>query len=333
MKVGQNIWDNFNLIKKVTVARAWNYFLLELSYRISIIKKKPLNWALPSFFSVEPNNTCNLSCPECPAGGGYMARPSGYMSWDIFKHTIDQFSKTAIYLNLYFQGEPFLHSGIFNMIKLAQQKKLYVTSSTNAHFLDRETCSRIIESGLDKLVISLDGVDQKTYQLYRKGGNIDKVMEGIKNIVFAKKKTGSRKPFIELQFLVLGSNEHQTKDIRKLARKLNVDKLSLKTAQIYDYQKGNVFIPENEAYSRYKEVSPGKYVIKSKLPNRCHRMWSSCVVTQSGEIVPCCFDKDAKHQMGNIIISSLKEIWYSEDYQQFRQRILSDRNSIEMCRN
>lgn len=333
MKLSQRLYDNANLLKKITVIRVWNYVLLEFSYVISILIKKPLNWAFPSFFSIEPNNTCNLFCPECPAGGGHMLRPSGFMTWETYKLTISQLSRKAIYLTLYFQGEPFLHPRIFDMIKLAQQKRLYVSTSTNGHFLDQETCSKIIESGLDKLIISLDGVDQIAYESYRKGGDFDKVINGINNIVQAKKQHKSKKPFIELQFLVLGTNEHQTNDITQLAKKLNVNTLNLKTAQIYDYQKGHTLIPKGESYSRYKKVSPGEYVLKSNLPNRCHRMWNGCVITQSGDIVPCCFDKNAKHQMGNINKSTFANIWQSEHYQEFRQSILSNRTAIEICRN
>lgn len=102
------------------------------------------------------------------------------------------------------------------------------------------------------------------------------------------------------QFLVVKPNEHQLEDVKKLAHELGVDDVVFKTAQLYDFENGNPLIPENIKYSRYKKNNDGTYSIKNKLLNQCWRMWSSCVVTWDGIVVPCCFDKDAKHQLGDL---------------------------------
>jgi hypothetical protein len=74
----------------------------------------------------------------------------------------------------------------------------------------------------------------------------------------------------------------------------------LKTAQVYDYKNGNELIPENEQYSRYKKNSDGTYSIKNSLENNCWKLWHSCVITWDGKVVPCCFDKDAQYQLGDL---------------------------------
>ena len=124
---------------------------------------------------------------------------------------------------------------------------------------------KTVESGPDRLIISLDGLDQETYEKYRVGGSLEKVMEGTRNLVSWKKELRSRSPYIILQFIVFRTNEHQVEDVRKLARELGVDKLELKTAQVYDYEEGNPLIPENEDFSRYKKIGQGKYVIDNPL--------------------------------------------------------------------
>src|SRR5690606_7486816 len=98
-------------------------------------------------------------------------------------------------------------------------------------------------------------------------------------------------------------NEEQIDEIRALAKEYEVDELALKTAQIYDFAEGSDLLPVNEKYRRYTEVGAG-FVIKNKLLNHCWRMWQSCVVTWDGGVVPCCFDKDASHRLGDLKTAS-----------------------------
>lgn len=325
--------EAYFLLGKLTFRRLWNWIKQEISYPSSYLLKKPLILAYPSSFSLEPTNHCNLNCPECPAGAQTMKRAKGFIAPEVYKPAIDQLAEHAMYLILYFQGEPFLHPQIFDIIQYARSKNLFVVISTNAHHLDQEKSQKLVNSGLNKMIVSLDGADQETYEAYRQGGDISRVMQGIQNVIEAKKNLNSREPLVEIQFLVLGTNEHQITDIQKLSKKLKVDQLSLKTAQIYEYQDGNKFIPRNDKYSRYRRLESGKYEIKMRIKNRCYRMWTSCVITFDGQVVPCCFDKDASFSMGNIKEFPFKNIWNSKKYQNFRKRILTDRKGIEMCRN
>jgi MoaA/NifB/PqqE/SkfB family radical SAM enzyme len=94
--------------------------------------------------------------------------------------------------------------------------------------------------------------------------------------------------------------------------------LELKTAQIYDYEKGSDLIPDEGQFSRYRHNGHDMYSIKNEHQNKCWKMWHSCVMTWDGDIVPCCFDKDAKYTMGNIHQQSFKDIWNGDKYQEFR---------------
>ena len=106
---------------------------------------------------------------------------------------------------------------------------------------------------MDRLIISIDGADQVTYESYRRGGNLDKVKEGIRNIVKWKKEMNSDTPLLIGQFIVFGTNEHQLEDIKTLCNDLGVDKLEYKSAQVYNYEDGNILIPVNNDYSRYRK--------------------------------------------------------------------------------
>jgi radical SAM protein with 4Fe4S-binding SPASM domain len=219
------------------------------------------------------------------------------------------------------------------MVTYASTKKIYTSTSTNAHYLTPEMALKTVQSKLDKLIISIDGTTQDTYEQYRIGGTLSKVIEGTRNIVSAKKELQSKTPHIVFQFLVVKPNEHQLNDVKKLANELGVDEVVFKTAQVYDFKNGNTLIPDNIKYSRYKKNSDGTYAIKNKLLNQCWRMWSSCVITWDGLVVPCCFDKDAKHQLGDLKQQQFKDVWMSQPYQIFRKSILKSRQEIDICKN
>lgn len=320
-------------LQKQSLKKMINYLKLLISFYISYLTKNPIHWGMPATISIEPINFCNLGCKECPTGMKTLSRPKRNMNLALYKNIIDQLYPQLAELILCFQGEPFLNNDLFGMIKYANSKNVYIYCSTNGHFLDDTNAKMTVESKLDELIVSLDGITQEVYEAYRQGGSLKKVLEGTKNLVKWKKKIGSAKPYIKFQFLVVKPNEHQIGDAIILANEISVDKIVFKTAQIYDYKDGNPLISENDKYSRYKKQKDGSYKIKSKLKNRCWRMWTNPVITVDGLLIPCCFDKDAKHAFGNLKEQSFKEIWKSKKHRTFRQQILNDRKSIDICRN
>ena len=288
---------------------------------------------MPVSISIEPTTACNLSCPECPSGLKKFTRPTGNLKVETNKKIIDEFAKKGMYVNFYFQGEPYIHPSFLNLVSYAKSKKLYTATSTNAHFLTIENAKKTVQSGLDRLIISIDGTTQSTYEQYRINGSLEKVIQGTKNIISLKKELKSSSPYIIFQMLVVRPNEHQIDEAKKLANELGVDEIRFKTAQVYDYKNGNDLIPIEEKYARYKRMPNGEYSIKNKLENQCWRMWQGCVFTWDGSVVPCCFDKDAHHKMGNIHEKSLKMIWKHTDYAKFRSTVLNSRKKIDICKN
>ena len=322
--------------------RFLNLLKIASSYLVSRITKRVIHWGNPVAVSVEPNNSCNLRCPECPAGMKELTRARGVMQPEMFKSIIHQLLPHLSWLTLYFQGEPYMSKYFFDFIAFARSKKIFVTSSTNGHFLDDITVRQTIDSGLNRLIISLDGADQSGYEAYRQGGDFEKVIAGIRLLISEKKRLHKRTPEVILQCLVLKSNEHQIDKIRHLAKDLGVDKLEFKTSQFYNYENGNPLMPENPKHSRYVRTSSihplsqspvYKFTPKNRMPNACFRMWSSCVITWDGKVVPCCFDKDAIHETGDLNQQSFLEIWRGKPARDFRKKILGNRKAIDICSN
>lgn len=283
--------------------------------------------------SIEPVSFCNLQCPECPAGNGTLTRNKEKMSFSLFAEIVEQIKSHVLYLTLYFQGEPYLNTDFLDFVQLAAQNNIYTASSTNGHFLTDEIAKKTVESGLNKLIISVDGSSQEIYEKYRRGGDLEKVLLGITHLVKWKKELHSKTPFIEMQFLVFKHNEHQIDEVRNLAKRLEIDKLSLKTAQFNDFEEIENLIPTQKKYSRYTRNSEGKYQLKKKIRNRCWRVFNSLVICANGDVLPCCFDKNGDFSFGNIQENSLSEIWTNKKALQFRKQILRDRKLFPICNN
>lgn len=331
--MNRNFNDGINFLSKLTPRRTFNAAKVFSSYYYSKITGKASHWGLPLSISIEPTTSCNLRCPECPSGLRAFTRPTGMLDEQFYRSVIDELHRDMLYLIFYFQGEPYLHPAFTELVKYASSKNIYTATSTNAHFLDDENARKTVESGLDRLIISIDGTTQETYEQYRRGGRLSKVMEGAGNIIKWKEKLGSKKPYTVFQFLVVRHNEHQAEEIKTLAKNTGVDTVAFKTAQVYDYENGNDLIPLNEKYSRYRKNGDGKFHIKNELLNHCWKMWHSCVITWDGKVVPCCFDKDASHQLGDVNKNSFSEIWNSGPYNSFRSSLIKSRTGIDICNN
>lgn len=325
--------DILNFVSKLTPLRIWNAAKLLSSFYLTKWTGKPIQWGLPMTISIEPTTACNLRCPECPSGLRAFTRPTGNLKKDFFRNSIDELHKHLLYLIFYFQGEPYINPNFLEMVKYAKDKGIYTITSTNGHFLNDENARKTIESGLDRMIISVDGTTQETYENYRKAGKLETVLQGARNVVKWKKELKSSTPHIIFQFLVVKPNEHQIDDIYRLADEIGIDEVKLKTAQVYEYEQGNELIPTIEKYSRYKKNKDGTYSVKNKLLNHCWKLWHACVITWDGMVVPCCFDKDAIHRLGDMKQQSFKEIWQGESYQQFRTKLLKGRDQIDICKN
>jgi radical SAM protein with 4Fe4S-binding SPASM domain len=128
-------------------------------------------------------------------------------------------------------------------------------------------------------------------------------------------------------------NEHQLEEVKQLAKEIGVNDVWFKTAQVYDYENDpNQLIPTNQKYSRYKKVN-GNYQFKNAMSNHCWRLWHAPVITWDGLVVPCCFDKDAQHKLGDLKQKSFKEIWNDEKYVDFRKQLSKSRKNIDICAN
>ncbi len=286
----------------------------------------------PVSCAIEPTNICNLRCPLCAAGAVLLRRPKGCMGIREFERIVEALPGSVRTLYLWGQGEPFLAPDFLDMAAFASQRGLRMITSTNGHFLrDPE---RIASSGIDTLIVSLDGADRESYAAYRIGGDFETVLEGIRGVTEAVKRAG-RGPIVEIQCVVSRANEKDLGKFRDIASGTGAHRVVFKTMQAASMEGGADFLPMNPEYSRYRRNGNGEYVPDewSILRDRCLRLYYSLQVDWRGNVVPCCFDKDSGQILGNLLEESFQSVWNGERYRAFRNGMNRRGRILPMCRD
>jgi len=303
------------------------------SFLISSLTKRNISWGRPFILTIEPTNHCNLSCPLCITGNNRMTRDTGVMSFETYKRIIDQLGDYIFYLLLYQQGEPFINKQFLAFVRYAKANRIFVTTSTNGHYLNEKQAAATVASGLDSMIVSIDGTDQSTYSKYRVNGELKKVLSGISNIVNEKRRQKSQTPKLYIQFIVMKHNEHQVTNMRELSKRIGANQLLIKTVFVDSACQAQAWLPRNETYRRY-QIENNQLSVKKTVTGSCYRPWTSSLINWDGDTVPCCFDKDGNHVFGNTDDKmSFTEIWRSRGYSEFRSEMLNNRKNIDICSN
>lgn len=320
-------------MKPLSVRKRLNYVLQGIRKHVN-----PLNaFGMPPVLQIEPVNYCNLRCRTCAFGAGLVRRPPVAMSFDLYRTIIDQVKDRVILVALWAWGEPFLHDRACDMIRYAKDSGLFVHTSTNGHFFETaEKAHRVILSGLDSIILCIDGLDQETYENYRVGGTLETVLRSTVNLVEEKKRLGRRNPRITLRFLVMKHNEHQVRALESLALKLGVDTLSLRSPiarrDEIDLEEELVHVPTGQGVDLFKEKKTllGKIGVSRR---HCSRPYGNLTVFSNGDVVLCENDHSASLPLGNASRDSLRRILSSD---QARDRLALFRGNpgeIPFCRH
>lgn len=283
---------------------------------------------MPYSLGIELTNNCNLGCPFCASGSGLSKREKGYMPMELFEKIIRELSPYLLKTMLYFQGESMMHPEFFAMLEGAGN--MGVVISTNGHFLDEESCRRLSEARLDKIIISIDGISESSYLKYRKNGNHKKVMRGIEMLTYELGKRGRGKK-LELQVLVNKYNEGEMEKLLNYSKRVG-SRIRFKSMQLDPATSDSNFLPEDKRFRRY-DIKGGELSIRSRKPNNCYRLWTNPVISWDGKVLPCCFDKHARYVMGDISRQTFEEIWRGSKYSAFRKKLLIKRSAIDICNN
>ncbi len=247
-----------------------NLLLCEYEKRKKVISPK----SMPYTVTVDITNICNLKCPLCPTGRKFYGRKPSYNKIKDLETFLDEVGKYLIYANLYNWGEPLLHPKIDEIVKLFHSRKIHTSISSNLNIKDKDKIINVCDAGLDHIIISADGANEDIYQIYRKGGNFNLLLENIKLIVNYKKQKNKKTPSINWQFIPFRHNEHEINDARELALSLGVDKFVF-----------NVPIGPDEWQPKDEKLK-GDHLQSGD--SFCTQLWQNITIHGDGGIVPCC---------------------------------------------
>lgn len=293
---------------------------------------------LPVELMIEPVNACNLACPTCPTGQGALNRPPRAMTLAEFKKIVDGLGGAPCRFFLWNYGEPLLNRDLPAMIRCAAAAGISCRVSTNGELLvSPELCSELLASGLEHLIVCLDGADAETHARFRRGSHYAGVLAGLRSLAAARRAAGGHGPVLELQFLVMRHNAGQRPRMRALARELGADIYSEKAVGIDcnspEFQRlAAELVPEDTDLGVFSRGSDGAYALKGEIRNGCRRLVSSAVINSDGSVVPCCYDLRSEHVMGNVFEQGLAAIWAGEKYEALRRQVAADKGAVPMCR-
>ncbi|MCL4465759.1 MAG: radical SAM protein [Chloroflexi bacterium] len=284
----------------------------------------------PYRFYVEPTNACNLRCPYCLGWQGRPHRPLGMMTLEQFRRVVDDVAPYAYWIDLYNRGEPTLNPALPEMIAYAHSKGIGTKLSSNFNLRDASLPERLVWSGLDQLVIAVDGATQETYSRYRVGGNLADVLENIRLAVNAKRLIRSRRPHILVRVLVNRYTEPELATIKRLVAGLGVDGVFFFPIFVdpTDKQAASEWLPENRKFSWY--ASDGRRLgTGQRYGAACPELWQRGTITWDGNIFPCCYIDDNRQTFGNVNDRPFTSVWQDDLYVASRTA-LGSRAAVEI---
>ena len=296
---------------------------------------------MPLKISIDPSSICQLRCPLCPTGQGSTGRTLGKMPFDKFKKLVDELAPYLYEIDLNNWGEPFLNKDLIKMVEYCHKKRIKTSVNTNLNVpLSKEEAENLVKSGLDTLYVSMDGITQKTYEIYRKQGNLNTVWDNLLLVSSTKKRLGQKSPHIVWQFLVSSFNEHEVPKLEAVKEKLGVNELVIGLLrsdmgkEIFTKDKEKVeslkkWLPKNESLSRYNYESKERK-LKKKF---CHFLWFVSVVNWNGSVSPCCSNYFEKFDFGNAFEEGFKSVWNNKKYKDARKAVKTGKLTGTVCDN
>lgn len=317
---------------------------------------KPLKAiALPAHIQIEPTTFCNLDCGVCPRTSVYESFAS--MDNSFFAEIIRQIRPVSVTFNGL--GEQFLDKGVFEKIRILKNFKCKVNLTSNFTTVDSHALTRLIDTGIDLVSVSLDAPDKEIYLKFRGKDCFDKIIENIKTFNEVKSQTNKCLPHLRLSFVVHNDSFHLMDDFCYLGKNLGADAILFQPIDLpYNPEKRNEFIPEkldvlkgeyektlrlcmdlkmntniNFLLKHFKEFeNKYKFLPRFNWERTCSNPWFSVYIQVDGKVTPCCSIVGDEYVIGNLHNNTFKELWNNKKFQKFRKLIRDGNRPTKACK-
>ncbi len=294
----------------------------------------------PFCVMLDPGPVCNLRCPFCPTTTGWSELKREFLKPEVFHRIAGNLRLDLVQeLHLYNWGEPFLNPYLTDYIRYFSQHgtRTIVHTNFSSNDFDDRFLVRLVDSGLTTLIISIDGASQETYEKYRVGGDIQRVLQNMRRLKDVKSGLGATNPTVSYKMLLNRFNEHEQDDARRLAQDCG--------AEFVVHE--NFWMP-NELRTEWMARSVldkrGQIPVTSQaagpIPTECRQLWDTVIVNANGDVFPCCLVCKPRHAVGNLAEQDIRHIWNNEKMQKLRRYVtdvnagpLSFDNACEVCPN
>lgn len=285
-----------------TPRRFANLILNRIEHRLA----RPRLWSRPIKLIVEPVNVCNLRCPYCFTGAGGRGRERSVMSLDLYRRLLDELGDYLFEVEAFNWGEPLLSPHIETMIAEATARGISTKVNTNFDVpFDAARAERLVAAGLKVLTVSIDGARQETYEAYRVGGDLQRVLANCRLLMDVKRRFNSLMPRVNWEFHVFPHNARDYQSVRAMAAELGMRLLTFKgimPGPDWDRRGDWHFCVE-------PQVMP------------CVALWSIAQVNNDGGVSPCkgtFYREDDMAKLavrpGELGAASFREVWNSPRY-------------------
>jgi MoaA/NifB/PqqE/SkfB family radical SAM enzyme len=290
----------------------------------------PVKWAayeagathgpfVPDRLYVESTNHCNLRCIMCPTGLGVIRRPKGYMDLGLFRRIVDETAPFAPAIVLHSWGEPMMHPELFEMIRYARSRDVWVETSTNITLLTEERIRNVLASGLDQLYLAMDGVTKATYERVRVGANFDKVLRNVERLLALKHETGAATRIV-LQIIAMNETREEVAEFVRRWTRPEVDQVNVKHLDTWGDQ-----VEAITEHAIEREAPP----VRRPCPN----LWYHGYIFWDGALVSCERDYDVKTPLGNVAERGVLAAWHGERMRQLREKHVRGDFTAPACAN
>lgn len=307
--------------------------------------------AYPSAVGIDVSDACNIACTVCSREIAWDKRHHAFLKLPDFIHIYDQIK--PVYLSLSGYGETLLNKEIAAMVRHATLAGSRVNIVSNGTLLNAERAQALLDAGLAKLKISIDGADPEVYAKHRVGADLEVVFQNIERLVTMRDARHLIAPHIELQFVLFRENIDQlSKLIRLCHQRFQGIEPNILVMFTYGQQAGFVerALPDGDVealaelhrarllaqnYGFRRCVGSIDAAIKqlsedlSSAP--CYVPWYSCLISTDGEVYPCCYHSIRGTSVGNVRQTPFVEIWNGARMQTFRRQLQQKRCADKVC--